>query len=392
MKHLTWLLLLGVLARPGLAQDPGDANAPTGFKVVGLPTLKFDSDEGIGYGARASLFDHAEGGYNPYFYTLEADVLLTTKGRRRFFVFFDSPHLLGPQERLTAEIKYEKLDPAPFYSLGNDAPYDEALTDDASADFVNDDYYGFERARFTFWTTYQRRLGPFKALGGLGLVHSRIALSDGPTLLQADAATGKDGGFTNYAKVGLIYDTRDFEPAPGHGDWTDVILEVSSNLWGSDYDYARLTLTNRHYVTLAPRLVFAQRIVFEKSWGTIPFYEMAFFGSSYKIEEGLGGSNSVRGLLRNRFLGPMKLFGNLELRWRVWDFRLLKQDLYVALSGFLDYGRVWRDGEAFALGDFHTGQGGGVHLGWNETFIVTADAATSNEVDRAFYLSVGYLY
>ena len=42
--------------------------------------------------------------------------------------------------------------------------------------------------------------------------------------------------------------------------------------------------------------------------------------------------------------------------------------------------------------DFHTGQGGGVHLGWNETFIITADVATSNEVDLAFYLGIGYLY
>ena len=391
MKNLTVLLLLGLCAGPGLAQDTTDG--PTGFTFAGIPALNYNSDEGIGYGARASLYNHAEGGYNPYFYTVEANVFLTTGGRKQFFLFFDSPHLLGPNERLTSEIKYEKFDPAPFYGLGNDTPYDEDLIDEESAAFVNNEYYGFERARFTVWTTYQRRLGPFKVLGGLSLVHSDIALSDGPTLLQTDeAVTGKAGGFTNTVKVGLLYDTRDFEPAPSHGDWTDVLFEVSDALWGSDYDYARLTLTNRHYVPLARNVVFAQRIVFEKSWGDLPFYEMTFFGSSFKIDEGLGGAKSVRGLLRNRLQGPMKLFGNLELRWRLWDFQILEQALYVALSAFLDYGRVWREDEAFAVRGFHTGQGGGVHLGWNETFIITADMATSTEVDLAFYLGFGYLY
>ena len=391
MKHLALLLLLGFCAGPGFAQDADDG--PTGFTVAGIPALNYNSDEGIGYGARASLYNHAEGGYNPYFYTIEANIFLTTGGRRQFFLFFDSLHLLGPKERLTSEIKYEKFDPSPYYGIGNDTGYDEDLIDEESPAFLNDDYYGFERERFTLWITYQRRFGSFRVLGGLGLVHSDIAFYDAPTLLQRDhQAFGKQGGFTNYVKVGLIYDTRDFEPAPGRGDWSDVILEVSDGAWGSDYDYARLTLTNRHYVTLARNVVFAQRIVFEKSWGDLPFYEMTFFGGSFKIDEGLGGAKSIRGQLRNRFQGPMKLFGNLELRWRLWDFQILDQNLYLALSGFLDYGRVWHEGEAFAVRDFHTGQGGGVHLGWNETFLVTADVARSNEVDLAFYLGIGYLY
>ncbi len=88
----------------------------------------------------------------------------------------------------------------------------------------------------------------------------------------------------------------------------------------------------------------------------------------------------------------MKLFGNLELRWRLWNFTFFEQNFYLALSGFLDYGRVWRDGEAFSLGGLHTGLGGGFHLGWNETFIVTANLATSDEVTLAFYLSFGYLF
>ena len=388
---LSLLLLVSVAARPGLAQDAADS--PTGFKFAGIPVVNFSSDEGVGYGARASLFNHADGTYNPYLYTLETQLFFTTKGRRQVVLFFDAPHLPGRRQRLTAEFRYQRFDPAPYYGLGNDSDYDEALTDTLSPTFRHEDYYGFQRTRTSLWASYQRPLGPIKLLAGLGVVHSDITLYDGPTLLLTEPdLLGRDGGFTNYVKVGLLYDTRDFEPAPGRGDWTDLILEMSHNVWGSDYDYARLTFTNRHYITLAKNLVFAERIIFEKSWGDIPFYETTFTGSSFKIEEGLGGSKSIRGQRLNRFAGPTKLFGNLEVRWRITSFTLLQQDLFIALSGFVDYGRVWRGDEGFTLSNLHLGQGVGFHGGWNETFIVTANFARSDEVNMAFYLSFGYLY
>ena len=391
--RIVLLLFLSALVGPVSAQHASQDRTPTGFTFAGLPALNYNSDEGIGYGARLSLFNHAEGGYTPYVYTLEADVFFTTGGRRQAFVFFDAPHLLGPAHRITGEVKYQRFDPAPYYGLGNTSSYEEALIDDQHPAFIHENYYGFERTRVTAWATYQRRLGAFSVLGGVGLAHSAIALLDGRTLLQEDEAlVGLDGGFTNYVKAGLIYDTRDFEPAPSRGLWTDVLFEHANTLWGSDYGYTRLTFTHRHYLTLRPRLVFAQRFVFEKGWGSMPFYEMAFYGGSFKIEEGLGGSKSVRGHLRNRFLGPTKLFGTLEIRWRVWDVTLLHQDLYLALSAFLDYGRVWRDGAPFSLRTLHTGQGGGLHVGWNETFIVTANIARSAEVHRALYLTIGYLF
>ena len=390
LKYLTLFLLLAALAGPGAAQD---AEVPTGFRFAGIPVLNFNSDEGFGYGARAALYNHADGSYNPYLYTLETQLFFTTEGRRQVVLFFDAPHWPGPKQRLTAELRYQRFDPAPYFGLGNDTAYNEDLTDEESPAFIHEDYYGFRRTRTSAWASYQRRVGPIKVLGGLGIVHAEVTPYDGPTLL--DAATevnGKDGGFTNYLKAGLLYDTRDFEHAPSQGDWTDLIFEISNGLWGSHYDYARLTFTNRHYFTLARNVVFAERIVFEKSWGDIPFYETTFFGSSFKIEEGLGGSKSLRGHLLNRFTGPMKLFGNLELRWRIRTLTLFQQNLFAALSGFVDYGRVWRDGEAFSLSGLHTGQGVGFHMGWNETFIVTANFARSDEVSLAFYLSFGYLF
>lgn len=392
MRLIVLILLLALGFSPAAAQDSVHTTSPRGFKPAGLPNLNYNSDEGFGYGARVSLYNHGRGGYSPYYYLLDANLFLTTRGRRQAFLFFDTPHLLGRGHRLTAEARYQQYGTAPYYGLGNDTRYRKELTVEGDDAFVNADYFAFKRTRTTLWATYQRAIGAFRGLAGAGLVHTTVEDLEGTTRFALDVPPGRDGGWTNYVKLGLVYDTRDFEPAPSRGDWTDLILSAATRVLGSDYDYTRLTFTNRHYVTLLPRLVFAERIVFEKAWGNIPFYEMAFFESSFRLNEGVGGASTVRGLPQNRLIGPSKLFGNLELRWRLVDFQALRQDFYLAPSAFFDYGRVWAADEGFVLEAFHTGYGGGLHVGWNETFIVTVDAATSDEVDLGIYIGVGYLF
>jgi hemolysin activation/secretion protein len=56
--------------------------------------------------------------------------------------------------------------------------------------------------------------------------------------------------------------------------------------------------------------------------------------------EGLGGVNTIRGLIRNRVVGQGVAWANLELRYRFLDFRFLKQDWYLAINPFFDAGRV----------------------------------------------------
>ena len=395
MSFLIALIVLFLNSSTVFAQDVEEGiSQKKGFKLAGIPNLNYNSDDGYGYGARLSLFNHGDGGYSPYFYTAETDILVTTGGQRRFIVFFDSPYFLNKNQRLIFELRYHKHNYSEYYGIGNDTEYHEEFTDsDNPVNFINKNYYRFRRNRSTFWINYQRFIGSFKTLAGFGISNTDIELHNGITLLRTDKdITGRNGGFTNYLKVGIIYDTRDFEPSPSKGDWTDVILELSGKAIGSSYDYTRFTFTNRHYFKLMKNVVLAERFIFEKNWGDIPFYEMAFFESSYKIEEGVGGAKSVRGLLKNRLFGPAKLFGNLELRWRLFDFRMMKQNFYFSLNCFSDFGRVWKKDEHISFTDFHLTQGGGIHIGWNENFIFAVDAATSDEVNMAIYIGVGYLY
>lgn len=391
--HLYLFFLLGILLVPRvLAQDTTEVDEQRGFTLAGFPALNYSSDEGIGYGARLAVYNHGDGGYNPYRYLLDGNVFLTTRGRSQAFIFVDSPFLLGAGHRVTGEVQYQRYGQAPYYSIGNETPYQPALTDNTSDAFIDEHYYHFDRRRVSGWVTYQRRFGVFGMLGGVGVVYTRIGSRGSQTLLAREQPAGMAGGFTNYVKVGLVHDTRDFEPAPTRGDWTDVIASVSNGLVGSDYTYARLTLTQRHYFPLLPGLVLAERLIAEKGLGNMPFYEMPFFESSFRMHEGVGGGTTVRGLPQDRLIGPSKVIGNLELRWRLFEFRGPFQQHSVTVSGFYDFGRVYRRHEPFSLRGLHSGYGGGLHFGMGEAFNISIDAATSTETNWPIYVDVGYLF
>jgi outer membrane protein assembly factor BamA len=365
----------------------------TGFNITGIPVLSFNSDEGFGYGARLSLFYHAQGEYNPYYYLIDTEISATTGGKKEAFVFFDSPFLLGKGNRVTGEIRYQDNDFQPFYGLGHQSEYVEDFTDENHPDFINKNYYRFGRKRVTGWLDYQRAWGSIRALAGLGINHTDVTELEGITALgENNSVTGKAGGMNNYVKLGLIYDTRDFEPAPTRGDWLDAVFEWSGKMVASDYDYRRLTITHRHYFRLARNGTLAVRLGFIKTWGDIPFYETAFMASTFRIQEGIGGSKSARGLLKNRYMGPVEAFGNIEARRRIVDFRMMGQDLFLALAAFFDFGSAWNSLDKVSLDTLHAGRGGGIHLGWDESFIISIDAGTGEDVGLGLYIGIGYLF
>ena len=80
----------------------------TGLEIAGLPALNYDSDEGFGYGVIAELYDYGAASRQPYEWTLQPTVFLTTGGRRDFTVFFDSPHTLPSGWRIDAFVGSEK--------------------------------------------------------------------------------------------------------------------------------------------------------------------------------------------------------------------------------------------------------------------------------------------
>jgi hypothetical protein len=137
-------------------------------------------------------------------------------------------------------------------------------------------------------------------------------------------------------------------------------------------------------VPLGDRLVWAQRIVGQQLAGAVPFYELVTIQGSFKDDEGVGGSGSVRGLPKNRFIGTELAFVNEELRYRAADFRIRNRESALILSTFVDAGRVF-PGD----GSLHFGYGGGARLRYGQNFVVALDVARSKEA-TPIYIGLGY--
>jgi hemolysin activation/secretion protein len=147
-------------------------------------------------------------------------------------------------------------------------------------------------------------------------------------------------------------------------------------------------------VPISSRLVFAQRVVAQGVEGNPTFDQLSVVQSSFKQQEGLGGSSSIRGVPKDRYIGKALLLSNSELRWRAVDFSMFDRRSFLALTAFADAGRVWTDrfDLSTAISDLHAGYGAGVRVGVGPSFIVATDVGHSNESAAAVYVGLGWMY
>jgi outer membrane protein assembly factor BamA len=201
-------------------------------------------------------------------------------------------------------------------------------------------------------------------------------------------------GWSNALQVGLVWDSRDRETGPRRGIWSELLIRRVDEALGSATGYTQGTFTDRRYFSLAPGLTFANRFMIQQVFGDAPFYDLYVIESSYKRQEGLGGAETVRGLLKNRYFGKGLFLWNAELRWRVLDVDLLRRNFYLVVSGFVDSGRVWE--ERIELLDvstnLHRGVGGGLRLGMGDNFVLSLDIGYGSEAGLRIYTGTGYLF
>jgi len=319
----------------------------------------------------------------------------------------------------------------PFYGFnGYESVYHSAWEDDAASNYITRMFYRHDRKLTRLLTNFQRRLGSdhLRWVAGFGVWNTTVdtvnidKLNKGKSTSEALPDTsglysryiGKGyipskeahGGMTNFVKLGLVYDSRDNEPNPMQGIWTEALLTIVPEFLGSDFSYTQLTVTHRQYFTIIPRdLSFAYRLGYQGILsGHIPFFMLPFYQSSYKTEEGLGGSKSLRGILKNRIVGKSIAFGNFEFRWKFYRTVILGQNIYLALNTFLDGGRVIEEygNQTYqqVTNDspeekIHFSYGAGLRIALNENFIVSADygiAADPQDGTSGLYIGLGYLY
>lgn len=443
MKYVLTNLLLFFLAAVGMAQDtlkPKDLpfnisdikkldeeellDKREGTFVTGVPDFSIDPLNGFGYGVEGSLVFNGKK-TNPFFeytpYDKKIDLVLfnTSKQQREFILTFDQPYAFHSKWRLRGEVGYELNPNLLYFGLNRNTLQtlsQLSATDGIPANNSSDQYAEYERALGTngSFNNYTKEEYILNLSGEYALLDSRMRILAGfevaklnitaneneMSRIRTDASTrgvqGFGKSFVTFLQVGVVYDTRDFEPDPNRGIFAEVTDEYGSHLLGSDYNMNKLFGQVKFYKKIFPntfkKLIWANRAGMGYTFGNSPFFEYQDEWSSEGSIEGLGGANTLRGYKQSRFLDRGIYFLNSELRIRLFEHVIAKQNVGFALVPFIDAGSVYnRLNDITEKGSMRYSKGIGARIIWNQSTILRFDLAKSKE-DQQFFFTFDHAF
>ena len=448
----------------------------TGWNFGALPSVGFDADLGFQGGALANVYYYGDGSQYPeYIHSIYAEAAYTTKNYGIFRVNFDSKGLI-PRHRLTMDATYQPDAMCDFYGFnGYQSVYNQDFhkwkkdPDKMNvADYQSRAFYKYKRDLFRFAAdiegTIWKDLKWNAGIGVLGYMidECNIDMLNGknefdPNIpLAEQKAMNKDieglyekyikwglidqaearGGWHPYLRAGLTYDSRNMRACPTKGIYADAFFTYTAAFnaaYGQQaaagYNHLQFNFNFRHYVSLyQDRVIFAYRLGAQNNIaGKSPFYMNSYLNTIFiqrVMYEGLGGANSLRGIMRNRILANGFAYANVELRTKVAKFDIGRQQVYIGLAPFFDLGIITQPyeleelfesdyhnlqiGEDFALDNEgnldqsevympHMAAGLGLKIAMNENFVFSVDWAMAlDKRDNAkwanFYIKMGYLF
>ncbi len=406
----------------------------TGLSFGPLPVVAFDNDKGFQYGALLNIYNFGDGSWYPVpksQWYLELSRF--TKGSQLYVISYDNRTLI-PGVRLSTALHVTRDKALDFYGFnGYESFYDG---------YAQTGFYRMDRRVITFKTDFTGKIkGNLYWKAGYHFSHFKTGAFTNeeytlPTsLFEIYKNYGiipkeqADGGISSAIRMGLMYDSRDFEAAPSRGIWAEANLAYAPEFLGTSVGYTKYNLTFRNYLPIAKdKLVFAYRLNLQGFIGkeSPAFYVLpydTYLGTGYD-RDGFGGYRTVRGLMRGRIQGAHTCYFNTELRWRFVSFQLWKQNIAFALSGFFDGARVLKgfgnDFDISALTPFmpqssylppegtlpyrlygekerfHLSAGGGIRFIMNRNFIVAFEYGKAFDAQDnskgAFYINTGFLF
>ena len=454
----------------------------TGWNFGVLPSVAFDADLGFQGGALTNIYYYGDGSQYPeYIHSLYAEAAYTTKNYGIFRVNYDSKYLI-PKHRLTLDATYQPDAMCDFYGFnGYQSIYNQDFhkwKKDPEKMGVLENYqsrafYKYKRDLFRFagdiegtiWKNIKWNAG----LGVLGYMIDEcdIQMLNGkknqyevdengvPTNPKAmnpnveglyekyvkwgiiDGAEAH-GGWHPYLRAGLTYDSRDQRTCPTKGIYADAFFTYTAAFGEqatAGYNHLQFNFNFRHYVPIyRDRVTFAYRVGTQNNIaGKSPFYMNTYLNTLFiqrVMYEGLGGANSLRGIMRNRILANGFAYANVELRCKVARFDIGRQHFYIGLAPFFDLGVITqpyelneelinnayaadKDANKLPLDKYfamkegkidqsrvympHMAAGLGLKVAMNENFVLSVDWAMAlDKQDNAkwanFYIKMGYLF
>lgn len=415
-RALALLLTFLAFSQVSSARDGGKSGVTC---LVG-PCIGYSTNHGTQYGASCTLVDFGNGSYYPnYRQKAYVEVSRYTKGKTNLKSVYDSGCLI-PGARFSAILAYQSTPLYNFYGFnGSATPYFPEL------DRVDGNtYYNYGRSLFKAGANIQ-----FDILDGLKLAFganfTSYRISDVPDSFSADPLNSlyrsyldsgvitpeeARGGKRIEMNAGFVYDTRDAFTTPSRGIWAEAYLTGSPDLFGDSYKYLKFSAHLRHYVPLADndRLTFAYHLAYQGVIaGEAPFYvqqnitELIF---KKVASEGLGSKNTIRGTLSNRYIGNSYVWGNFEMRIKLFSFNLLRHSFYIATNPFLDMGVIVspyrlgasRGSELHKMATkLHESAGIGGKLVMNRNFVASIEVARpfhKEDGKMGFIMGTNYMF
>lgn len=434
----------------------------TGWNFGILPSIAYDADLGFQFGALSNIYYYGDGSQYPeYIHSFYVEAAYTTKRYGLFRFFYDSKYLI-PDHRLTVDVSYLPDAMCDFYGY-NGYPtlyhmgWHNAKKD--STEYLSRAFYKYKRDLLRVAADIEGTIsGDWKWNSGLGVLgymidECDIAMLNGKRqpsdqkyldpsvqglyelyrnwgIIKPDEA---NGGWHPYVRGGITFDSRDKRSNPSRGIYADAFFTYSAAFGNqTEYNNLKFNFNFRHYVPIyKDRVTLAYRIGTQNTIaGESPFYMNTYLNTLFiqrVLYEGLGGGNSLRGIMRNRILANGFAYANVELRTKIVTFDIGKQHFYIGLNPFFDLGVVTQPykldetevrtaitaynvatGRTDKYEDYfnlsrketympHSAAGIGLKVAMNENFILSVDWATAlNKQDNGkmmnFYVKMGYLF
>jgi Omp85 superfamily domain len=361
---------------------------PAGFPVIGG-----NSDIGVQFGAGGTL-SYFKDGVVPYRWSMNLVLSLSVKGgssgteiaQQSFLWLMDIPDFLHERLRIYPEVSYQHTVNYGYFGFGN------ASSGTTPANNPNPE-------RYHEWIESYAQVRPVARVRihePLYLLFMGQYLHVSPqiyssSLLAQNASAPQPGQPTVYGATalslpslagGILWDSRNDEIFPQSGMLHEVGARFLQALpFDSDVRYVETGAILRGYLPLVGPLVLAGRLVVDFEVGHVPFYDQ-FQAGVFDQKEMPGGSAGIRGVPVGRYLGPIKVVGNIELRAMYLKLTVLKQRITLGNDVFFDTGRVWTnytfnsplDGSGLGL---HFGLGCGFYVLWGEAAMLRIEAAYS---------------
>lgn len=447
MKSLILNILIVFTALELFAQK----DAKKGWNLGVLPSIAYDADLGFQYGALANLFYYGDGSQYPeYLHSIYAEAAYTTKQNGLMRLNFFSRSLL-PGYKLFIDATYIPDAMSDFTGFnGYQTIYNADWCKNNSDDYLSRAFYKYKRNMFRTSADIQKNItNNFNWNVGIGYYIFEVNRVNINKLNKGQKDSKKlpniDGIYDKYIKWGLIdenetgkasfpyvhggltFDSRSQTSAPTSGIWADAFFTYTAAFGShSEYNNLKFNANFKQYISLGtPRVIFAYRIGTQLTMsGKTPFYMLCNHNTLEQkraVYESLGGSSSLRGILRNRIISNGYALLNTELRIKIKEFNIANQHFYIGINPFIDAGMVIQpvdvneqeiieitkttNDDVNEYFDFskskiyqpHVSGGTGLKIAMNENFILSVDWATyfnsqDNDKKSNIYVKMGYLF